>query len=72
MRAAAACVQAGRKPLAHSDFVEGPLDLYGHEPEVDVMIEAKAKEQALLRYRTRCLTTSATVASTPAHCTAIS
>lgn len=43
--------QAGRKPLAHSDFVYGPLDLYGHEADVDVMIEAKAKEQALLRYR---------------------
>lgn len=45
--------QAGRKPLAHSDYVQGPLQLYGHDAEVDVMIEAKMKEAALLRYRDR-------------------
>ena len=44
--------QEGRKPLAHSDFVYGPLDLYGFDTsKVDVMIEAKCKERALLRYR---------------------
>ena len=44
--------QTGRKPLAHSDFVEGPLNLYGFDvSRVDVMIEAKAKERALIRYR---------------------
>jgi UV DNA damage endonuclease len=43
--------QEGRKPHAHSDFVEGPLRLYGLTSEVDVMIESKAKELALLRLR---------------------
>ena len=43
--------QQGRKPHAHSDFVEGPLRLYGLEEHVDVMIESKAKELALLRLR---------------------
>ncbi|MGA1563729.1 MAG: UV DNA damage repair endonuclease UvsE [Pontimonas sp.] len=37
-----------RRPNAHSDFVQGPIRVYGR---VDVMIEAKAKEKALLRYR---------------------
>jgi UV DNA damage endonuclease len=40
-----------RKPNAHSDYVYGPLNLYGHESKVDVMIEAKMKELALLRFR---------------------
>lgn len=43
--------QAGRKPHAHSDFVKGPLRLYGLEKDVDVMIESKAKELALLTLR---------------------
>lgn len=43
--------QEGRKPHAHSDFVTGPLRLYGLEKDVDVMIESKAKELALLRLR---------------------
>lgn len=38
-------------PYAHSNFVYGPINLYGHEEEVDVMIESKAKEAALLLYR---------------------
>ena len=38
-------------PHAHSAFVYGPIDLYGREGEVDVMIESKAKEVALLLYR---------------------
>lgn len=33
---------------AHADFIYQLIDLYGKE--VDVMIEAKAKEQAILRY----------------------
>jgi len=37
------------KPQAHSDYVNGPINDYGHC--VDVMIEAKHKEQALLKYR---------------------
>jgi UV DNA damage endonuclease len=47
--------QAGRKPLAHSDYVQGPLDLYGVDPNsVDIMIEAKAKEKALMQAVGRC------------------
>jgi UV DNA damage endonuclease len=38
-------------PHAHSAFVYGPIHLYGREEEVDVMIESKAKEVALLLYR---------------------
>jgi UV DNA damage endonuclease len=37
------------KPQAHSDYINGPINDYGHC--VDVMIEAKHKELALLRYR---------------------
>lgn len=36
-------------PRAHSDFIDGPIDLHGID--VDVMIEAKAKERALLKFR---------------------
>lgn len=43
--------QEGRRPSAHSDFVKGPLRLYGLEDKVDVMIEAKGKELALLCLR---------------------
>lgn len=43
--------QRGRKPHAHSDFVRGPIYLYGLEGDVDVMIEAKCKERALIHYR---------------------
>ena len=37
------------KPQAHSDRIVRPFDDYGHD--LDVMIEAKHKELALLRYR---------------------
>ena len=37
------------KPQAHSDYVINPLRAYGND--FDVMIEAKHKELALLRYR---------------------
>ena len=43
--------QEGRKPLAHSDFVDGPIAFYGCEDQVDCHIECKAKDKALLRYR---------------------
>jgi UV DNA damage endonuclease len=43
--------QRGRKPHAHSDYVRGPIFLHGLEAEVDVMIESKCKERALLAYR---------------------
>jgi UV damage endonuclease UvdE len=38
-------------PQNHSDYVVGPISTYGHA--VDVMIEAKMKEQAVLQYRAR-------------------
>ena len=37
------------KPQAHSDRIVRPFDDYGHD--LDVMIEAKHKELALLEYR---------------------
>ena len=43
--------QPGRKPLAHSDYVKGPISCFGCEDQVDVHIEAKRKDLALLRYR---------------------
>jgi UV DNA damage endonuclease len=36
-------------PQAHSDYVYNPVNTYGHN--FDLMIEAKAKESALLKYR---------------------
>jgi UV DNA damage endonuclease len=39
-----------KRRSAHSDYVTH-LDLWGYETSVDIMIEAKAKELALLRYR---------------------
>lgn len=43
--------QAGRKPLAHSDYVVGPIDFYGCNDLVQCHIESKRKDLALLRYR---------------------
>ena len=43
--------QVGRKPLAHSDYVDGPISFFGCEHLVDCHIEAKCKDLALLRYR---------------------
>ena len=37
------------RPQAHSDFVNGPINLYGHD--VDVMVEAKAKDLAILKLK---------------------
>jgi UV DNA damage endonuclease len=34
-------------PQAHSDYVSGPVNTYGHN--VDVMVEAKQKEKAVMR-----------------------
>jgi UV DNA damage endonuclease len=36
-------------PRAHSDYVTNYIDTYGND--IDIMIEAKAKELALLEYR---------------------
>lgn len=46
--------QVGRKPLAHSDYVDGPITFWGKDHLVDCYIEAKAKDKALLRYRALC------------------
>ena len=37
------------RPQAHSDYVLDYIDTYGNQ--VDIMIEAKAKELALIKYR---------------------
>lgn len=42
-------------PHAHSNFVYGPINVYGREEDVDIMIEAKARELALLLYRDELL-----------------
>ena len=34
-----------------AEYIDGPIDLFGLEGEVDVMIESKGKELALLEYR---------------------
>jgi UV DNA damage endonuclease len=39
------------KATAHSDYISGPINSYGHR--VDVMVEAKAKELAIIRYKIR-------------------
>lgn len=46
------CDEQGIKcmPQAHSDYIKGPITLHGFD--VDVMIEAKAKELAVQRYLT--------------------
>ena len=36
---------------AHSKYIRGPMNLYGLEADVDVMIEAKSKEMTLLDFR---------------------
>ena len=36
---------------AHSKFIRGPMNLHGHEADVDVMVEAKAKELTVLDFR---------------------
>ena len=40
--------QEGRKPFAHSDFIKGPLRLYGMDTELDIMVEAKCKVRQVL------------------------
>lgn len=43
--------QPDRKPAAHSEYIQGPMNLHGKEADVDVMIEAKCKERTLLKFR---------------------
>eukprot|EP00887_Chlorella_sp_A99_P006391 scaffold3.g6391.t1 len=45
--------RAAARPHAHSAYVFGPVALHGREAQVDVMLESKAGEQALLLYRDR-------------------
>jgi len=35
----------------YTEYIDGPINLYGLEEDVDVMIESKGKELALLEYR---------------------
>jgi len=37
------------RPQAHSDYLREVINTYGHT--IDIMLECKAKEDALLRYR---------------------
>ena len=43
--------QPDRNPSAHSDYIQGPMNLHGKEADVDVMIEAKCTERTLLKFR---------------------
>ena len=46
-----ACLKEGKKKVlnAHSDYIYDKIDNYGHR--LDIVIEAKAKEKALMKYR---------------------
>ena len=47
--------QPDRRASAHSDYIQGPMNLHGKEADVDVMIEAKFKERTLLKFRDEIL-----------------
>lgn len=42
----------GKRPQAHSDYIEEPLPVYDTDRQYDVMLEAKAKDLALKKYLT--------------------
>jgi len=46
-----ACLKEGKKKVlnAHSDYIYEKIENYGHR--LDIVIEAKAKEKALMKYR---------------------
>jgi UV DNA damage endonuclease len=46
-----ACLREGKKKVlnAHSDYIYDKIENYGHR--LDIVIEAKAKEKALMKYR---------------------
>jgi len=46
-----ACLKEGKKKVmnAHSDYIYDKIENYGHK--LDIVIEAKAKEKALMKYR---------------------
>jgi len=43
--------QEGRRRHAHADYITQPLRLSGLADQLDVMVEAKGREQAVLEYR---------------------
>ena len=43
---------SGKRPQAHSDYIEGPLPVFDTNREYDVMLETKAKDLALKKYLT--------------------
>mmetsp|Transcript_42538 Transcript_42538/g.76270 ORF Transcript_42538/g.76270 Transcript_42538/m.76270 type:complete len:536 (+) Transcript_42538:908-2515(+) len=43
--------QEGRRPHAHADLVAFPIRLHGLDSQLDVMLEAKGRERAVLEYR---------------------
>jgi UV DNA damage endonuclease len=45
----------GARPQAHSDYIKGEIPLLDSVREYDVMLEAKAKDLALLEYWTKIL-----------------
>jgi UV DNA damage endonuclease len=45
----------GDRPQAHSDYIKGEIPLLDPVREYDVMLEAKAKDLALLECRERIL-----------------
>ena len=42
----------GKRPQAHSDYIEGPLPIFNTDRMYDVMLETKAKDLALKKYLT--------------------
>ncbi len=45
------CTDVALSLLLPAEYIDGPINLFGMEGEVDVMIESKGKELALLEYR---------------------
>ncbi len=51
MRRRCTCVAGSGADSVRGGHVQGPMNLHGLEKDIDVMIEAKCKERALLRFR---------------------
>jgi UV DNA damage endonuclease len=43
----------GKRPQAHSDYIDGPLPEFTTDRQYDVMLETKAKDLALKKYLTK-------------------
>ena len=41
------------KPQAHADYILEKIDTFGYD--IDIMLECKAKELALLKYKIECI-----------------